>query len=273
MNKTNSVAIIISTYNWPSALYVCLLSIINQSIIPDEIIIADDGSTNETKCMIDNFKKEFNLKNIYHIWHIDLGFRLSEIRNKAISFSKSEYIIQIDGDIILHPNYIKDHLSLAKPNYFITGSRLLLNKKITLKILDSKKYNFMWLRWNGKNFLNTIRIPILSNFFKNKYKTSGKNYLYVKGCNMSFWKKDLEKVNGYNLDFVGWGKEDSEIALRLLNAGIKKQFIKFGGIQYHLYHPFASRDKEEYNNNLLNEAILKNEKNCKNGLKNLNNTY
>lgn len=267
MKNNISVGLIISTYNWTDALYVCLLSIVNQSIMPNEIIIADDGSTNDTKILIENFRKEHNLNNLFHIWHVDNGFRLGEIRNKAINFSKSEYIIQIDGDIILHPHYIKDHLNLAKPNFFITGSRLLLNKKITHKILKSKKCNFNLLRWHGQNFLNTIRIPAITNVLKNKYKTRGKNYLYVKGCNMSFWKKDLEKVNGYNIDFIGWGKEDSEIALRLLNAGVKKQFIKFGGIQYHLYHPLASRDKEDYNNHLLNEAILKNESRCINGLK------
>ena len=268
MKNKISVGLIISTYNWPDALNVCLLSVINQSIMPDEIIIADDGSTNETKVLIENFIKEHNLKNMFHIWHIDNGFRLAEIRNKAINFSTSEYIIQIDCDIILHPHFIKDHLNLAKPNYFTTGSRLLLNKKITNKILKSKKYNFNLLRWHGQNFLNTIRIPFITNLIKNKYKTSGKNYLYVKGCNMSFWKKDLEKVNGYNLDFIGWGKEDSEIALRLLNAGVQKQFIKFGGIQYHLFHPFASREKEEFNNNLLKEAKIKNDTYCINGLKN-----
>ena len=72
---------------------------------------------------------------------------------------------------------------------------------------------------------------------------------------MAFWKSDLMKVNGYNEEFTGWGREDSELAIRLINAGIKKRFLKFGGICYHLYHREASREMEQINIDRMNNAI------------------
>src|SRR6478609_6191635 len=122
------VSLLIATYNWPEALNLVLKSVLRQSILPNEIIIADDGSSKETETLIESFKTRTDIP-ILHIWHEDKGFRLAEIRNKAIMASQFEYIIQIDGDIILHSNYIENHIRFAKKNCFMTGPRVLLQKE------------------------------------------------------------------------------------------------------------------------------------------------
>ena len=135
-NMPKSVSLIISTYNWVDALELCLDSVVKQTRLPDEVIIADDGSTKETKQLLDKY---FSKLNIIHVWHEDNGFRLSEIRNKAIAKSSSEFIIQIDGDIILNKYFIIDHINKSKPNFFTVGSRVLLNDKLSKKIIKHNK--------------------------------------------------------------------------------------------------------------------------------------
>ena len=112
MDSSTSVAIIISTYNWPQALNQTLRSVANQTLLPNEVLIADDGSDERTANLIQQFKEQHPTLNIIHVWHEDNGFRLAAIRNKAIRIAQSDYIIQIDGDIILDHNFIAYHLSI-----------------------------------------------------------------------------------------------------------------------------------------------------------------
>jgi glycosyltransferase involved in cell wall biosynthesis len=266
MDNSKSVALIISTYNWPQALKQTLRSVANQTRLPNEVLIADDGSDERTAKLIQEFKINHPNLNIKHVWHEDNGFRLAAIRNRAIRTAVSEYIIQIDGDIILDQNFIADHLSIQTVGYFVTGSRLLLGKKITEVLLESEKVNIAALRWKGKNFFNTLRIPLFMRLLQDSYKTKGKHLDYVKGCNMAFWKSDLYLVNGYDESFIGWGREDSDICIRLINAGVKKKFIKFCAVQYHLHHPLASRDQFEANDILIEQNKLQKISFCKHGL-------
>jgi glycosyltransferase involved in cell wall biosynthesis len=266
MDAPTSVAILIATYNWPQALKQTLMSVANQTIQPNEVLIADDGSDERTSKLIQAFKLNHPNLNIIHVWHEDNGFRLAAIRNKSIRMAQSDYIIQIDGDIILDQHFIADHLSLKEKGFFVTGSRLLLGKKITDALLESEKVNFARLRWKGKNFFNTLRIPMFTGLLQNTYKTKGEYLYYVKGCNMAFWKSDLYLVNGYDESFNGWGREDTDISIRLIHAGVKKKFIKFGGVQYHLHHALASRDQLDANDALIEQLKLNQISFCKQGL-------
>ena len=266
MDAPTSVAILIATYNWPQALQQTLMSVANQTIQPNEVLIADDGSDERTSKLIQAFKLNHPNLNIIHVWHEDNGFRLAAIRNKSIRMAQSDYIIQIDGDIILDQHFIADHLRLKEKGFFVTGSRLLLGKKITDALLESEKVNFARLRWKGKNFFNTLRIPMFTGLLQNSYKTKGEYLYYVKGCNMAFWKSDLYLVNGYDESFNGWGREDTDICIRLIHAGVKKKFIKFGGVQYHLHHALASRDQLDANDALIEQLKLNQISFCKQGL-------
>jgi len=261
-----SCSLIITTYNWPEALRKCLQSIVWQTRRPDEIIIADDGSNDKTREMITALQENYPIP-LKHLWHEDKKKRKTRINNKAIIASSAEYLIFIDHDIILHPQFIQDHLTISEKGYFINGSRFLADEASTNRLLEKENINKNDLKLlKGKNALNKIRIPFLMNFLAHRYQTKDKDNFDVRGCNMSFWKKDLILVNGYDEAYQGWGREDSNIAARLFNNGIRKKSLKFGGIAFHLEHPYSNKTDDDIYMKMLTETINNKEKWTKNGL-------
>lgn len=254
------VALLISTYNWPEALDKVLQSVQIQTFLPDEILIADDGSVVMTKNLVEAWKLKSKVK-ITHFWQEDKGFRKTIIMNKAIGGTSADYIIQIDGDIILHKRFVEDHLKEKKYNFFLNGSRSLINKKNTEAILQNDELNFKQISKNVKNKINASRFPIIANFFRKEHFKS-KN---VKGCNFSFWREDFIKVNGYNNDISGWGHEDIEFAARLNNLGIKQRRLKMRAICYHLHHGYSDRKDENNNLSVYTNAVDQKITRCNNG--------
>jgi len=259
------IALLISTYNRPDALELCLISVLEQVELPDEIIIADDGSGERTMQLIEKYRAIFNIP-LIHIWHEDKGFELAKIRNKAIAKSRSAYILQIDGDLILHPYFVRDHRQFAKPNSFVRASRIYLDETLSqqkLQQLDSRVNRF------GRgmtNFFSAFRIPVMWRFFERKYKMKGDERWEIHGCNMAFWREDAIAVNGYNEDFNGWGPEDKEFVARMLNRGFQKRFLKFGGIVFHLWHPNNTKANLADNEDLFERTKLKGSTYCDNGI-------
>ena len=255
------LTLIITTYNWPESLLLVIESIKRQTILPDEVIIADDGSAKETKDLISNFNKEFDL-NIIHLWQEDIGFRAARSRNNAIVKSYGDYIILIDGDTILHNNFVKDHIDNAEYGFFVQGTRALLSEKQTKKALAEKTVNFPFFSSGLKNRKNSIHSKFLSAMFSSK-----KNHLLgIKSCNMAFYKKDCLNINGFNNEFEGWGREDSEFVVRLINSGIKRKNVRFNAIQFHLWHNENSRLSLKRNDAILDNAIKKGIQWCENGI-------
>jgi glycosyltransferase involved in cell wall biosynthesis len=251
--KTFSSSLIISTYNWPDALRLCLLSVKQQSVLPGEVIVADDGSTAQTAELIEDIRRTFPVK-LIHVWQEDEGFRLSKIRNKAIAISSYDYVIQIDGDLLLHRHFIKDHMAMRKPGTFVTGSRVLMNKQLSDKLVHLQRSRVDIFQPGLTNICNRFSIRWLSRYMADRYRTQ--DIYTLRGCNMAFWKEDLVRVNGYNEVFHAWGREDNEIAVRLLNAGLKKRAIKFGGVVFHIFHPEADRSNIWETDGLLSESVL-----------------
>ncbi len=261
-------SLIISTYNWPEALELVLKSVLLQSVLVDEVIIADDGSSETTRLIVEKYIN--TTKNpIYHIWHKDVGFRKTKILNKAFLACSGDYVIQIDGDIILHKNFIKDHIKNAEENRFIHGGRVFLSQKITLERFKTKEINFHFFNYGITNRINTIYSPFLSNFFNYKSITLSK----TRGCNFSCWKKDFIMVNGYNEDMLGWGFEDSELSVRLINKGLFKKRLKFSALTYHLYHQNKSKSDISRNANILQNSVDKQSVTCENGINNYTDVF
>jgi len=255
------VTLIITTYNWVEALRLSLLSALNQTILPNEIIIADDGSTEDTKKMVEEISTSSKVPIIYS-WQEDDGFRLSRSRNLAIAQSQYPYIIIVDGDMILDKDFVGDHLRCASPKRYIQGSRVLLKKDFSNKILESQNFISPSLfSRNINNRFNNLKSSILSKllclFDKKEHKG-------VRGCNFSFFKDDILRVNGFNEDFITWGREDSEFIERLYNSGIQRKNLKFAGIQYHLYHKEGSANS--LNNEQLQKTIDERRSWCVNGI-------
>ncbi len=252
-----SCSICVSTYNRPAALRLCLQSILSQSYLPQEIIIGDDGSGQETAALIDDFKKKSPVE-IVHVWQPDEGYRLASCRNKSFAKASSEYIIQIDGDLILQTNFIEDHIKKATPGTFICGTRVLLTPGYTDEVIENSQFlePSLFSKSISKRY-NAIRNSFLSKVFY-RLQRSPNQYKYVLGANMSFYKKDLLKVNGYNEKYSGWGKEDNDLAIRLINAGTSLRVLKFSGIIFHLFHAGEGRHKLKENEDILKQTIANN---------------
>ena len=262
------VSLIITTYNRPDALDKVLRSINKQSKLPYEVIIADDGSTNTTKKLIKTFQEESKF-NIIHSWQEDLGFRPARSRNKAIARASGDYIVLIDGDMILDKNFINDHIKNSEKGFFIQGSRSLLSKNLTKKILDGNRVNLNFFLKDLMNRKNSIRSYFLSKIFSdNKNSLSG-----IKTCNMSFFLDDFNIVNGFNNDIQGWGREDSEFCVRLMNAGIRRRNLRFSAVQFHLWHGLENRNSLKKNDLILKKTIDQKLIWCKSGVNELTNEY
>ena len=255
------ISLIITTYNRPDALLLVLESIERQSKLPKQVIIADDGSNVKTSELISVFKSNSSFK-LLHSFQIDEGFRAARSRNLAISKANSDYIILIDGDMILHQNFIHDHEKRAQTGYFVQGTRVLLSQNKTKSIFKTRDFVFNFLSQGLINRKNAIYSNFLSSIF-----SINKNYLRgIKTCNIAFYRKDFISVNGFNNKFEGWGREDSEFGVRLMNKGIKRKTLRFNAIQYHLWHPEDSREFLEENERLLERAIDEKLKWCKSGI-------
>ena len=254
-------SLIICTYNWPEALALVLSSIAIQSVPPDEIVIADDGSGSSTADTIKKYDEILSIP-IVHSWQEDINCRIPHSRNKAIAKAKFEYIIMIDGDTVLHSDFVKDHKISAKKGIYIQGSRVLLQSAITNTIFSKGFFKSpSFFSKEAKNKLNMLRIPLISRLIRLQ---KSKNINRIRGCNYSIYKDDIIKVNGFNEKITTWGREDSEFVQRLFNIGMNKQVLKFSGIQYHLYH--KERSHNHINDDILNNTINNNIKSCENGI-------
>lgn len=264
-----STSLIVTTYNQKERLALVLDSILNQNRMPKEVLIADDGSKEDTKELILEYQKKFPIP-LKHIWQEDCGYRLSRSRNKAILGAQGEYIIIIDGDMILSPFFIQDHLKFAKRSCFIQGGRILLDTLETQNLMQNHNYRQAFNKKMFKNQRNFLFAKIIFCLTRKRKKNAiRKNKLLsVRGCNMAFYKEDAYKINGFNEDFIGWGREDSEFVARFLNARGEMRKIKFYALAYHLYHQENSRNMLEENHKIYMQTIEQNKIWCENGLKN-----
>lgn len=265
MSDKKTVTLLISTYNWPEALELVLLSILAQTRMPDEIVIADDGSSDDTRDLVAKYRKLFQIK-VIHVWHEDRGFRLAKIRNMAIAKASCDYIVQIDGDIIIHPRFIEDHINFSVPGSFVRASRIYIDPEVSKEMLTKKTYGINAFSKGVTNFFSALRVPILWKLFETNYKNVGDERYEIHGCNMAYWREDAIKVNGYNELFNGWGPEDKEFIARLLNSGVQKRFIKLGAIAFHIYHKENQRTFLAENVSTFKECIVKKSTFCEKGI-------
>ncbi|NBL65272.1 glycosyltransferase [Flavobacterium sp. NST-5] len=254
-------ALLISTYNWPNALELVLKSVQNQTQLPNEILIADDGSTKETKALIDIFSKKIDTS-VKHFWQDDKGFRKSKILNKAIAETDADYIIQADGDCILDKNFVKDHITNAKSNVYLYGSRVNILPDFVNEIFRKKKITFNLFSKEIKNKTRTLYFPFLAQLYKPHQGISKK----FRGCNVSYWRKDFIEINGYNEDFEGWGREDSDLVIRMGNKGVLAKRLRYAGIVFHIFHKTNSKHNLELNNAIEQKTILEKTIRIENGV-------
>lgn len=254
-----SVTVMVSTYNWKEALALSLRSLAEQSRPPDEVIVADDGSRADTAQLLGEIAKTFPVP-LRHVWQPDEGFRKARILNRAIAAAQGEYVIQLDGDMLAHSHFVEDHLSLARQGRFLQGTRIRTTVGETDRLLAGGQPRFGWFvdayfrddkdrsTYHFGRRHHTLRLPWLARI---KSRSTG----HPMGCNVSFWREDLLRVNGYDERMHGYGSEDLEIDIRLRNAGLRRSQIKFAALALHLEHASVSSqnpaDPELPNNKLL----------------------
>lgn len=244
------VSVIVTTYNWPRALCYVLDSLECQTDKNFEIIIADDGSTSETQQVISNFISTSQLK-VIHVWQEDIGFRAAAIRNKAVVKASGEYLIFIDGDSVVRPTFIRNHRTLAEQGFLVPGNRILLSKEFTEQLLKAPFPFFQWslIEWFKNRMAGNCNrwLPFLEIPFSALRKVSPTQWKGAKTCNLALFKADFIKVNGFNEKYIGWGYEDSDLVIRLLNLGIKRKSGKYYVPILHLWHPESDRSNRDEN--------------------------
>lgn len=253
------LAVIITTYNWPTALEAVLAGYLNQQRPPDELIIADDGSQSDTRAVIDAFREQAPFS-VNHVWHPDQGFRAGAIRNRAIQAAESDYLVFTDGDCIPAPWFLSQHERLAEQGWFLSGNRVLFSELFSREVLEDRipveTWNHgQWLvaRRSGRinRLLPLCRIPL-----GRRYRQRiARQWEGAKTCNLSAWKTDLLAINGFDEDYTGWGMEDSDLVLRLIRNGIFHKDARFAAPVFHLWHPENSRDQLEENQRRLQQLI------------------
>lgn len=267
------LSVIVTTYNWPQALKLVLEALAAQVVPHMEVIVADDGSGQETKVMIESMRKVFSCP-LHHVWQEDNGFQAAKIRNKAIAQAAGEYIIFIDGDCIIAKNFIQHHLSLKQKNCFVAGNRVLLTQDFTQALLNQnnqpKLYKWHFLNWwkalkqkKINRLLPCIQSQLLVQIINlfNKQKWQG-----AKTCNLAVWKQDLLAINGFDESFTGWGFEDSDLVLRLLRKKVKRKEARFYAPVIHLWHIEQSRESLTQNFEKLEQIISSSAIKAKSGL-------
>ncbi|HMC01152.1 MAG TPA: glycosyltransferase family 2 protein [Flavobacteriaceae bacterium] len=248
-------SVIISTYNQPVWLQKVLWSYEVQTITDFEIIIADDGSTIETKQVIDEFIETSKLS-IIHVWQEDEGFRKTMILNKAILQSSSDYLIFTDGDCIARNDFVATHLRLRKAKCFLSGGYFKLSQTISgiitkedIRLQHCFKSQWLLKRGLTKSFkMNKLTSFGFKAWFLNAFTPTKATF---DGMNVSGWKQDILDVNGFD-ERMEYGGEDRELGERLMNNGIRFIQARYSVICLHLFHerPYANKSKIDENKHL-----------------------
>ena len=252
------ISIIVSTYNREDALDAVLRSLAGQSDRDFEVVVADDGSTAATAAVIEAWRAKLG-RRLEHVWQEDRGFRLAEIRNRAIMTARGTYCIFLDGDCLVRPNFIAVHRRLAEPGWFVTGNRILLSAALTSKVLREKLmpegWNYaLWLaeRWRGGinrlSALLHLPLGVLRRLRQRQWRGA-------RACNLAVWRADLDRVDGFDADYSGWGREDSDFIVRLLRAGVRRKDGTFATGVLHLWHAEADRSQLSANEDKLSNIV------------------
>ena len=250
MNASQLVSVVITTYNRSEALLAVLAGLARQTDRNFEVVVADDGSRTEHQTAILHSPLAKALR-LTHVWHPDVGFTASRVRNRGVAASRGAYIVFLDGDCVPEVDFIARHRLLARPGFFVNGSRVLLSSAFTSRVLNgaeqiSGRSVGYWLlqraRGNASKLTGLLRLPDMP--WRNHKAFSWKG---IRSCNLGCWRTDFERVNGFDESFVGWGHEDADFVLRLHNSGIVRKNGFCATEVFHLWHQEAARNQESHN--------------------------
>ncbi len=232
-------SVIFTTYNHPKWLEKTLWGFAAQSYRDFEIIVADDGSGPETGEVIERMQNEIEIP-LRHLWQEDDGFQKCRILNKAVVASRGEYLIFTDGDCIPHPDFVKNHVELARENTMLSGGYFKLPLDVSRAIIKEDILNGNctrpgWLLRHGVPFT-----PKLAKLFSHPLIGAVLDALTVtratwNGHSSSTWKKHVLEVNGFD-ERMQYGGQDREFGERLVNLGLATRQVRHRCCCVHLDH-------------------------------------
>jgi len=255
---TGLISVIVTTYNREDALAAVLRSLARQTDRDFEVLVADDGSGPATAATVQAWKSKVGHR-VEHVWHEDKGFRAGEIRNRAVLAARGDYIVFLDGDCLVRPDFIAQHRKLAEPRAFVTGNRILLSPDLTSRVLREGLAPEIWsfgrfiaerLRGGINRLSALLHLPLGP-----LRQIRAKEWKGARSCNLAIWRRDLDTVDGFDADYSGWGKEDSDLIVRLINAGIARKDGNFATGVIHLWHKEADRSALSENERKLAELL------------------
>ena len=270
MHHAKTISVVITTYNRPDALAAVVEGLFAQDDKGFEIIIADDGSTANTRDCIAGLAARSPVP-LKHVWQPDDGFRAAMARNRGTLAAAGEYIVFLDGDCVPQRDFIARHRALMQPGFLVSGSRILLSQALTARVLaehiDLGGLSLAdKLRYRSKGDLNKV-LQLLA-----RWPDAGRvrrrfSWRRIKSCNLGVWRADLELVNGFDESFTGWGHEDSDLVVRLFHAGVLRKDGAFATEVFHLWHREAQRDQESSNRRVVLERAANKTTQAVKGLK------
>ena len=257
-----SISLIITTYNRPDALSVVLESLSKQIVFPLEVIIADDGSKEPTKNIIKYWQGKLACP-LVHVWQKDEGFRAAAARNKAVAASSGNYLVFLDGDCVVFPDFIKNHINLAELHKMVMGSRILCSEELTIQMENNLANPVSWglSAWIKAKLSKKINrlFPLirLGNLWLRNLR--GEKWKGIRTFNLAVWREDFLAVNGFDERFQGWGHEDANLAIRLIRNGVFRKDGQFSIPVLHLWHQENDRTKLKSNEQLIEDVLGSND--------------
>ncbi len=266
------LSVIVTTFNREDALDAVLRSLSRQDDRGFEVVVADDGSAPATAALIGQWQPRIGVP-LAHAWHEHRGFRAGEIRNRAILATRGVYCVFLDGDCLARPDFVATHRRLAEPGYFVTGNRALLSAAATATVLRERQEPETWGtgRWIGERFSGNLNRlpPVLRLALGPLRKLRTGAWEGARSCNLGVWRADLDRVDGFDAAFNGWGREDSDLLVRLLHAGVRRKDGVFATGVLHLWHPEADRSRLPENERRLDAVIASDRVRAEQGMSSL----
>jgi glycosyltransferase involved in cell wall biosynthesis len=255
--------LVVTTHERPDALARVLASLATQTQRPDEVVVADDGSGPGTADVVRRQAASLTCP-VHHVWQPHDGFRAGRIRNLAVARTDCDYVILVDGDMVMHPAFVADHVALARNGHYSQGVRILLDLRATRRLLDPALSlpGPVSRGLGGLRRCYALHAPSVSRGLRQ----AANALIATKSCNQGFWRDDLLAVNGFDEAMRGWGSEDKELCARLENAGVKRQTLLFSAIAFHLAHAPASRGSAAANRSRWRETVRTGRTRCVMGL-------
>jgi glycosyltransferase involved in cell wall biosynthesis len=263
------ISVIITAYNREDALAAVLRALTRQTDRHFEVVVADDGSGPATAQTVEDWKKNAGFR-LDHVRHEDRGFRAAEIRNRAILACRGAYCIFLDGDCVPRPDFVAAHRRLAEQGRFVTGNRALMSQSLTATVLqkglEPELWDLgVWIRQRIRGGINRLA-PLLSLPLGPLRKLRSGAWRGARSCNLAVWRSDIDRVDGFDATFNGWGREDSDILVRLLRAGVRRKDGVFATGILHLWHPEADRSQLPENERRLGQSLSGDEVKARQGI-------